>query len=79
MMKVKYSKNRNERIITPMHKTRTLQIQRRYLYSIRFNGDIYIQSDGVAMGSPLQSLLANVFMCSLEKSIVPTLEDCLVH
>ena len=43
------------------------------------NGDIYIRLDGVAMGSPLGSLLANVFMCSLEESIVPKLEDCLVH
>ena len=46
---------------------------------ITFNGDIYIQLDGVAMGSPLGPLLANVFMCSLEDSIVPTLKDCLVH
>ena len=44
-----------------------------------FNGDIYIQLDGVAMGSPLGSLLANVFMCSLEEAIVPTLKDSLVH
>ena len=44
-----------------------------------FVGDIYIQLGGVAMGSPLGSLLANVFMCSLEESIVPTLKDCLVH
>ena len=36
-----------------------------------FNGDIYIPSDGVVMGSPLGLLLANVFMCSLEESIVP--------
>ena len=44
-----------------------------------FNGDIYIQLDCVAMGSPLGFLLANVFMCSLEEAIVPTLKDCLVH
>ena len=44
-----------------------------------FNGDNYIQLDGVAMGSPLGPLLANVFMCSLEESTVPTLKDCLVH
>ena len=35
--------------------------------------------DGMTMGWPLASLLANVFMCSSEKSIVPTLKDCLVH
>ena len=45
-----------------------------------FNGDIYIQLDGMTMGSPsLGSLLAKVFMCSLEESIVPTLKDSLVH
>ena len=27
----------------------------------------------------LRPLLGNVFMCSLKKSIVPTLEGCLVH
>ena len=31
------------------------------------------------MGSPLRSLLAYAFMCSLEESIVPTLEKCLIH
>ena len=40
-----------------------------------FNRDIHIQLDGVAMGSPL----ANIFMCSLEKSIARKLKDCLVH
>ena len=43
-----------------------------------FNRDIYIQLDGVAMGSPLGPLLA-VFMCSLEGAIVPKLKNCLVH
>ena len=39
-----------------------------------FNGVIYRQVDGVAMGSPLGPVLANVFMVELEKSIVPQLE-----
>ena len=34
-----------------------------------FNDEIYIQSDGVAMGSPLGPLLANIFMTSLEKEV----------
>ena len=38
------------------------------------NGDVYIQLDGVAMGSPLEYLLAKVFMCSLEEAIVPRLK-----
>ena len=40
-----------------------------------FNGVIYRQVDGVAMGSPLGPVLANVFMVELEKSLVPQLES----
>ena len=32
-----------------------------------FNGKIYRQIDGVAMGSPLGPILANIFMSNLEK------------
>ena len=32
----------------------------------QFNGQLYEQIDGVAMGSPLGPLLANVFMCHIE-------------
>jgi hypothetical protein len=32
----------------------------------QFNDDLYEQTDGVAMGSPLGCLMANVFMCHLE-------------
>ena len=38
-----------------------------------FNGVTYVQTDGVMMGSPLGSLIANIFMCELEKSLVPTM------
>ena len=44
-----------------------------------FNGYIYIQLDGVAMGSPLGTLLANAFVCSLEEATLPTLKNCLTH
>ena len=33
------------------------------------NGNLYEQTDGVAMGSPLGPLLANVFMCSIEDKL----------
>ena len=33
----------------------------------QFDGNLYEQVDGVAMGSPLGPLLAKTFMCSLEK------------
>ena len=35
----------------------------------RFSGNLYEQTDGVAMGSPLGPLLANVFMCSTEDKL----------
>ena len=41
------------------------------------NNNFYIQCDGVAMGSPLGPLLANIFLTSLEEDLIPTLESCL--
>ena len=38
-----------------------------------FNNDIYIQSDGVAMGSPLGPVIANTFMVELESVLDPKL------
>jgi len=35
----------------------------------QFNGQLYEQIDGVAMGSPLWPLLANVFMGSIEETL----------
>ena len=32
-----------------------------------YNGDIYRQVDGVAMGSPLDPVLAGIFMVELER------------
>ena len=39
------------------------------------NGDIYLQIDGVAMGSPLGPVLAGIFMVELERSLVPKLSN----
>ena len=33
-----------------------------------FNGNYYVQRDGVAMGSPLGPTLANIFLCHWEKT-----------
>ena len=38
-----------------------------------FNGETYMQIDGVMMGSPLGALFANIFMCELENTIIPRL------
>ena len=35
----------------------------------QFNGNLYEQTDGVAMGSPLGPLLGNFFMCSIEDKL----------
>ena len=35
----------------------------------RFNGDLYKQIDGVAMGSSLRPLTVNTFMCSIEEKL----------
>ena len=42
-----------------------------------FNNNIYIQCDGVAMGSRLGFSLANIFMTSLDEYLLPTLKSCL--
>ena len=40
-----------------------------------FNGETYMQIDGVMMGSPLGALFANIFMCELEETVIPQLGD----
>ena len=42
-----------------------------------YNRDIYIQRDGVAMGSPLGPVLAGIFMVTLERWLVPKLNACI--
>ena len=69
------------------NKTHSMQLQKHQLTDLleiattnqlfRFNGELYEQTDGVAMGSLLGPLLANVFMCHIEdqleqKSMIPS-------
>ena len=44
-----------------------------------YSGKIYIQIDGVAMGSPLRPLLVNIFMIFLEETILPYIGKHVVH
>ena len=43
-----------------------------------FNGEMFQQSDGVAMGSPLGPVIANIFMSELENEIIPQLNDKMI-
>ena len=69
------------------NKTHIMQLQKhqlKYLLEVattnqlfQFSGELYEQTDGVAMGSLLGLLLANVFMCHIEdqleqKSMIPS-------
>ena len=69
------------------YKTHSMQLQKQQLTDLleiattnqlfQFNGKLYEQTDGVAMGSPLGPLLANAFMCHIEnqleqKSMIPS-------
>ena len=39
-----------------------------------FEGNIYVQNDDVAVGSPLGPILANIFMVELERSVIEVLD-----
>ena len=39
---------------------------------------MYQQREGVAMGSPLGPVIANIFMCELENELVPKLNSKMV-
>ncbi|XP_078384145.1 uncharacterized protein LOC144666620 [Oculina patagonica] len=61
------------------NETYGLELQRNHLTTLleiatsnqlfQFNGQLYEQIDGVAMGSPLGPLMANVFMCHLDEKL----------
>ena len=40
-----------------------------------FNGDIYLQTDEVAMGCSFRQFLSGIFMVHLERPPVPVLKD----
>ena len=44
-----------------------------------YGRNIYSQIDRVAMGAPLDLLLVDIFMMSLEKAILPTIKNHVVH
>ena len=40
-----------------------------------FNGQLYLQEDGIAMGSTLGPVIAGIFMVELERNLLPTLSQ----
>ena len=40
-----------------------------------FDGNIYVQNDGLTMGSPLGLVLVNIFIIELERLVIPTVID----
>ena len=40
-----------------------------------FNAQLYLQKDGIAMGSPLGPVTAGIFMVELERNLLPTLSQ----
>ena len=69
-----YDKNE---ISTDIRKSEIKELLKLCIKSVHFtfDGNIYVQNDGVAMGSPLRPVLANIFMVELERSVIPTLMD----
>ena len=61
------------------NETHSMQLQKHQLTELleiatsnqlfQFNSELFKQTDGVAMGSPLGPLLANVFMCHIENQL----------
>ena len=48
-------------------------------FHFTYGAKFYIHKDGVAMGSPLCTLLANIFMISLEEAILPSIKKQVEH
>ena len=67
----------NKEIITdiPKQEMKELLILCTKNVHFTFNNDTYIQVDGVAMGSPLGPVLANIFMVEVETSVIPNVSN----
>ena len=68
--------NRKE-ISTVLTKNETKKLLTLCTKNVHFtqNNEIYVQNDGIAMGSPLGPILANVFMVEIENTLVARLHE----
>ena len=67
----------NEKKLTPLLQRRIERTHFRCTKEVHFTlcGESYIQTDGVAMGSPLGPAVSGIFMVELENTLVPTLSN----
>ena len=59
----------------PKQKMRDLLLPCTKNVHFSYNGDIYTQANGVAMGSALGPVLPGIFMVELERTVLPTLRE----
>ena len=67
--------NKEIKTTIPKEEVRTLLLLCIKSVQFTFNDVFYSQTDGVAMGSPLGPVLANIFMVELERSNIPYLSN----
>ena len=68
--------NKSE-ISTDITKSEMKELLSLFIKSVhfKFDGNIYVQNDGVVMGSPLGPVLANIFIVELETLVIAALMD----
>ena len=69
-----YEKHEITTVFTKPEMKKLLTICKKNVH-FSLNNNIYIQIDGVGMGSPLGPVLANIFMVELESVLFPKLND----
>ena len=69
-----YDKNEISTDITKSEMKELLNLRTKSVH-FTFDGNIYVQNESVAMGSPLGAVLTNIFVVELERSVIPTLMD----
>ena len=69
-----YQQKEIETILTKNEMVNILLLCTRNVH-FTFNNEIYIQNNGVTMGSPLAQIPAGIFMVEFENMLVPKLEQ----